>query len=183
MAVRIVVSALALAMLATATTAIGVRGHGHGGPSSFEGTCQFSGLLRQSPALTNLPQPGEATARAVGTCSGTLTNEKGGERELDASRSKYFARARGDLSCGGGSATGEGFIRVGREKVRFRFSEARGPGVATVKLDGAAGGSAAGEARVSEEENPIEIAQKCSGAGLPEVRIRIDIATTPEISG
>jgi hypothetical protein len=183
MAVRLLSSALAVVLLAGAATALAGSGHGRGGTSTFEGTCQFSGLLQQSPPMTNLPQPGEATARAVGACSGTLTDEKGRERSLSSSRARYFARARGDVSCGGGSATGKGFIRVGREKLRFRFSEVRGPGVAAVRLEGVAGGSAAGEARVSEEEDPVAIAQKCSGAGLAEVRIDIDLATTPEISG
>jgi hypothetical protein len=150
---------------------------------TFEGTCQFSGVLSQHPPITNLPQPGTATARAVGTCSGTLTGKNGRERELDASPARYFARAQGEISCGGGTAEGKGFLRVGGRKVRFLFSEVRGPGAAAVRLEGRAGGSAAGEARVSDEEDPLEIAQKCSGPGLDSVRIDIDIATTPAISG
>jgi hypothetical protein len=168
-------------MLAGATTA--VAHGGKAGPATFDGMCQFSGLLRQNPGATNLPQPGEATARAIGTCSGTLTTGRGHVRELEMARARYFARAQGTVSCGGGSATGSGFIRVGRERIDFAFSEIRGPGAAAIVLDGAAGGSAAGEARVSDEEDPVAIAQKCSGEGLTEARINIDIATTPAISG
>ena len=148
---------------------------------SFEGTCQFSGILRQQPPVTNLPHPGTATARAIGTCSGTLTRANG--RELDASPSRYVARAQGDISCAGGTAEGRGYIRVGGAKVRFLFSEVRGPGAAAVRLEGRGGGSTAGEARVSADEDPVEIAQKCSGQGLDMVRIDIDIATTPALSG
>jgi len=140
-------------------------------------------VLSQQPPITNLPQPGAATARAVGTCSGTLTGKNGRVRELDASPARYVARAAGEISCGGGTAAGRGFIRVAGKKLRFLFSEVRGPGAAAVRLEGRAGGSAAGEARVSDDEDPLEIAQKCSGPGLGSVRIDIDIATTPAISG
>jgi hypothetical protein len=155
-----------LCLLAACSVAAASGGHGH---ATFEGSCTFSGVLTQEPPVTNLPQPGRATARAVGTCSG--------------SPARYFARAHGDISCGGGTATGRGFIRIGRRKLRFLFSEVRGPGVAAVRLEGARGGSAAGEARVSEEEDPVQIAQQCSGPGLRSVRIDIDIATTPSLSG
>jgi hypothetical protein len=136
---------------------------------TFQGTCQFSGKLRQKPPLTNLPTAGRAVASARGRCAGT--------------RATYFATARGAVSCGGGSATGTGYIRLPDGRIRFRFSEVRGPGTAAVRLEGAGGGSAAGEARVSEDEDPARIAERCGGAGLREVRIHIDIATTPSISG
>ena len=150
---------------------------------TFQGTCQFSGVLHQEPPLTNLPQPGTATARAAGTCSGTLTRANGRVRELDGAPSRYIARAQGDVSCGGGTAEGRGYIRVGGAKLRFLFSELRGPGAAAVRLEGRAGGSAAGEARVSVDAGPLEIAPKCSGQGLDSVPIDIDIATTPALSG
>jgi hypothetical protein len=170
-------------MFACATAlAHGHRGH-HRQPATFTGSCQFSGLLRQSPGATNLPQAAEATARARGTCSGTLKDGRGHTRQVDARRSRYFARAAGTVSCGGGSANGSGFVKIGRERIDFAFSELRGPGFAAIQLDGAAGGSAAGEARVSEEEDPVAIAQKCGGEGLTEARINIDVATTPEVSG
>jgi hypothetical protein len=36
---------------------------------------------------------------------------------------------------------------------------------------------------VSEEEDPLEIAEKCSGEGLRQVGIEIDLVTTPTITG
>jgi hypothetical protein len=153
------------------------------GPTSFEGTCAFSGTLRQKPPLTNLPQAGEASASAVGACSGALTDEDGDVRRLDGDRARYFASARGTASCGGGSAVGSGFIQIRGARLRFRFSEVRGPGAGAITLDGKRGGSAAGVARVSEDEDPLEIARLCSGKGLRQVGIDIDIATTPALSG
>jgi hypothetical protein len=180
MAIRLAAAVVAVLAL-IAVSAANATGGRHA--ETFEGTCQFSGVLSQDPPMTNLPQPGTATARAVGECTGTLTGRKGRVRELSGDRARYVARAQGDISCGGGTAEGLGYIRVGGKKLRFRFSEVRGPGVAAVRLEGVAGGSAAGEARASEEEDPVAIAQKCSGAGLAEVRIRIDLATTPALSG
>jgi hypothetical protein len=140
-----------------------------GGADTFEGTCQFSGKLRHKPPIMNAPQTGGATARARGLCNGEPA--------------RYFARAEGTLSCGGGTATGAGVLRLRGERIRFGFSEVRGPGAAAIRLEGAEGGSAAGEARVDEDEDPAEIAEKCGGDGLRVVRIHIDLATTPSISG
>jgi hypothetical protein len=43
--------------------------------------------------------------------------------------------------------------------------------------------SATGIAAVSADEDPVAIAQKCSGDGLRRVRIDMDIATTPSMAG
>jgi hypothetical protein len=180
MAIRLAAPVLVVCALIAVSAAPAAERHR---ADSFEGTCQFSGILRQQPPVTSLPHPGTATARAIGTCSGTLTRANGRERELDASPSRYVARAQGDISCGGGTAEGRGYIRVGGAKVRFLFSEVRGPGAAAVRLEGRAGGSAAGEARVSADEDPVEIAQKCGGEGLSSAHIDIKLATTPAISG
>jgi len=179
MAIRLIGTTLVI-LAAVAATALAGNRHG---PLTFEGTCELSGLLRQSPPITNVPQPGSASARARGTCSGTLTGSRGVVRELDAARSTYFARASGSVSCGGGSATGSGVLRVGGRKIQFKFSEVRGPGTAAVQLKGRNGGSAAGTANVSADEDPAEIAQKCGGEGLSSAHIDIKLATTPAISG
>jgi hypothetical protein len=151
--------------------------------NTFAGACQFAGTLTQDPPLTIAERPGEASARARGTCSGTLTDEDGDVRPLDAVRATYFASAQGTMSCGGGSAVGSGYLQVRGERLHFSFSETRGPGVGAIRLDGARGGSAAGEARASEDEDAGEIARKCLGEGVRRVGIDIDIATTPAMSG
>jgi hypothetical protein len=179
MALRVAGVALAVLMVATASA---VAGNRHG-PITFEGTCELSGLLRQDPPITNVPQPGSATARAAGTCSGTLTGSRGVVRGLDSARSRYFARASGNVSCGGGSAAGSGVLRIADRRIAFEFSEVRGPGTAAVELKGRTGGSATGTANVSPDEDPVEIAQKCGGEGLSSAHIDIKLATTPAISG
>ena len=158
-------------------------GDGHRADESFEGTCQFSGTLRQEPPLTNAPQAGRASAIATGACTGTLTDSKGRVRELDGARAGYFARAAGTSSCAGGTAAGAGFLRIRGERIDFRFSEVRGPGAGAIRLEGVHGGAAAGVARVSDDEDPVRIAEACSGAGLRQVRIQIDLATAPAIAG
>ena len=172
---------MALALL-IGTVGTAVAGNPHG-PITFEGNCELSGVLRQSPPLTNLPQDGSATARAQGTCSGTLTGARGHVRELEGAPSRYFARASGSMSCGGGSSDGTGVLRIAGRKIRFSFSEVRGPGVAAVSLQGHASGSASGAAHVGQDADPADIAAKCSGAGLDSAHIDINLATTPSISG
>jgi len=179
MAIRIAGVALAL-LIGTAGTAFAGNRHG---PITFEGNCELSGVLRQSPALTHLPQDGSATARAQGTCSGTLTGARGHVRRLEDAPSRYFAQASGSMSCGGGSSDGTGVLRIAGRKIRFSFSEVRGPGVAAVTLEGRGGGSASGAAHVAEDTDPAEIAAKCGGPGLDSAEIDINLATTPAISG
>ena len=172
----------ALVAAAPSSAAGGDRGHG-GSAETFQGTCEFSGTLWQHPPLTNVPQPGRAWAAATGVCSGTLTGRKGRVRQLDRARAGYVAQAEGTTSCGGGTAEGDGFIRIAGERIQFRFTEARGPGAGVIQLEGARGGFAHGAARVSDDEDPVRIAQECSGSGLRRVGIQIDLATTPTISG
>jgi hypothetical protein len=151
--------------------------------STFEGSCRFAGVVLQSPPLTNTPQPGRALATGRGGCSGTVTGANGERRILRSERALWFARAAGTVSCGGGSATGSGYIRFGRQRLRFRFSEVRGPGAGAIRLEGVGGGSAAGTATVSPEEDPVAIALACSGDGLRRVRVDIDVSTTPAMTG
>jgi hypothetical protein len=163
------------------------RGGGHRGSSvTFAGTCQFSGKVRQDPPLTNTPQTSRAQATAGGTCSGTLTDSRGQSRTLTNERVQYSARATGELmSCAGSPvpATGEGQFRFRRgERLDFDFTEVRGPGEGNIVLTGEDGGSAAGEATVSQDEDPLEIIEKCSGKGLREVKIDINLVS-PGISG
>lgn len=179
MAIRVLGTTLVISIVLAGSA---IAGNKHG-PITFEGSCELTGVLTQSPAITNLPQPGDATARAQGTCSGTLTGARGVVRELDSARSRYFARASGSMSCGGGSAEGSGVLNIAGRKIRFEFSEVRGPGTAAVQLKGRAGGSATGSANVSADEDPVEIAKKCSGEGLNSAHIDINLATTPAISG
>jgi hypothetical protein len=167
-------------LVCAAATALAAGG---GRTETFDGTCQMTGLLRQSPPITNTPQEGRAAARVRGTCSGTLTDARGRTHELSDASARYAARAGGSMSCGGGTAEGQGYLQIAGRRVRFLFSEVRGPGVAAVSLQGRAGGSATGTAHVAADENPADIAQRCSSAGLRSVHIELDLTTTPAISG
>jgi hypothetical protein len=180
--VRPAIALLGLVAVGPAPAAL-AGGDGHGEAETFQGTCQFSGTLRQNPPLTNTPQPGRASASAAGTCSGTLTDASGRVRQLDGARAGYAAQAEGTASCAGGTGAGRGSIRIRDARIDFRFSEVRGPGAGAIRLEGVRGGSAAGAARVSDSEDPARIAEKCSGSGLRQVRIEIDLATTPAITG
>ena len=167
-------------LLCAAATALAAGGRSL---ETFEGTCHMTGVLRQSPPITNTPQEGRAAARVRGTCAGTLTDARGHTHELSDAPARYAARAAGTMSCGGGTAEGQGYLQIAGRRIRFLFSEVRGPGVAAVNLQGRAGGSASGTAHVAADESPVEIAQKCAGDGLRTAPIELDLATTPSISG
>jgi hypothetical protein len=151
--------------------------------STFTGQCQFEGVVRFSPPITIQPQPASGFAHAAGPCSGRFTDRRGRSHELDGDRVTYVAANRGEaMSCGGGTAEGGGYLRYRGSTLRFKLTEARGPGAALLRLEGARGGEATGEARVSEEEDPVQIAEKCMGPGLRSARIAIDLQS-PGISG
>jgi hypothetical protein len=180
LALRIITAAFALLALAAPATA---DPGGERGLDSFEGTCALAGAVRQDPPITNVPAPGSASARAQGTCSGTLTDARGRTHTLDAAHATYAATATGTVGCGGGTANGAGVLAIHGRRIDFRFAEVRGPGAAAVRIEGESGGSATGEALVSADEDPVRIAEQCGGAGLRSVRIDITLATTPALSG
>ena len=98
-------------------------------------------------------------------------------------RCRFVAHARGVVGCGGGTASGAGVLKLAGKRLRFSFDEVRGPGTAAIRLEGRRGGSASGAANVSSREDPVAIAAACGGAGLREVEIEAQLATTPSISG
>jgi hypothetical protein len=153
--------------------------HRHARPESFSGTCSMSGTVHQDPPLTSTPQAGSAVARLAGTCTGTLTDKRGRAHQLDGARARYRAAGTGTVSCGGGTAAGRGTLRFGHgRRISFSFSEVRGPGAAALSLEGRAGGQATAEATVSQDEDPAAIALACAGAGLSEVGIDANLATS-----
>jgi hypothetical protein len=152
--------------------------------NTFSGSCKASGPASFDPPLTNTPQPFTQRVRATGTCSGTFTGRDGRAHQLnDAPVSWQTTEYSPDASCSAETASGSGTITFQYGTIRFTISEADiGPFVAFT-LRGAHGGSAAGEANISPSADPVAITQACAGAGLTEVPIDIQVATTPSISG
>ena len=150
---------------------------------SFEGECELSGAIRHQPPLTNQPASTKIHGSFSGVCSGEYTDRHGRTHQLDGAPSAYDARGVGEVSCLGGTATGTGSLTVGGKKIQFSLTERRpAPGVATVVLEGAAGGSATVLGTVSQSEDPLEISQRCAGSGLRLVHGDAHIAS-PGISG
>ena len=153
------------------------------GSETFAGTCEMSGVIKSSPALTNTPTFMRFHGTFSGVCSGTFTDRDGETQEFDAVRSSYDGRGEGELSCIGGISTGTGkLVFGGGREIDFRLTERRGPGVATVTLEGEAGGSAVVQGTVSQEEDLQELNERCNGSGIRHLRGDARIAS-PGISG
>jgi hypothetical protein len=151
---------------------------------TFSGSCHFSGTLLFEPPLRTEPQAVHTSAIAEGPCEGTFTNQHRRSRTLSGDLVRYSVEASGQISCGpGGENTGIGFMQFGRERLYFSFSEVRELGSATLSLQGFDSGSAAGQGSVSAQEDPVVLANRCMNEGLSQVRVDIDIATTPSVSG
>jgi hypothetical protein len=151
---------------------------------SFEGECELSGVIRHQPPLTQAPASTNVHGSFNGVCSGEFTDRHGHTRQLDDAPAAYDARGVGQLSCLGGTATGTGSLRfAGTGAIRFSLTERRpAPGVATVVLEGAGGGSATVLGTVSQSEDPLELNERCNGSGLRVVHGDAHVVS-PGISG
>jgi len=142
---------------------------------TFSGTCEMRGLILHEPPLTNEPAPTQVRGSFSGTCSGELTNRRGRTRQLDGAPGAYKARPAGELSCLGGTATGDGRLVFGRKifgrrkVIEVSLTERRTPGLAEVTLEGAAGGTASVTGTVSAV-GLVDAGERCSGPGLRRLR-------------
>lgn len=153
-------------------------------PSTFNGSCKFSGSVSFAPPLTNNPQPIDQTAHGSGTCSGSFVDGDGHAHQLDGAPAAYQASEHGDsASCGGGTDSGSGQLLFPYGTLRFTISEVRGTAVVAASLTGAGGGSAKATVTPSASDDPFSTVQQCSGAGLSETGIDISLQTSPDISG
>ena len=152
-------------------------------PERFAGTCEMSGVIRHSPPMTMVPAQTEIRGNFRGVCSGKLTDRKGRTRKLTNAPASYEGLGKGELSCMGGIATGTGKLRFGKGRViDFRLTERRGPGVATVTLEGKAGGTGVVAGTVSKDQDLQTINEQCMGTGLDVLRGDAKI-TSPGIAG
>jgi hypothetical protein len=96
----------------------------------------------------------------------------------------YHAKSDGRQSCAASEGpTGDGFLRYREHTIKFTFSESRAGTTARVELDGKRGGAFEGTANASGDEDPVEIAEKCTSTGLRQAGATITGSTAPEISG
>jgi hypothetical protein len=153
------------------------------GAESFTGACEMSGTIRHQPPLTQESAPTKVHGSFSGVCSGQFTDRDGQTRRLDGAPARYEGRGAGELSCLGGIATGTGRLIFDRgQAIEFSLTERRGPGLAVVTLQGAAGGSATVFGTVSRSEDLTEINERCSGSGVRFLRGDARIVS-PGISG
>ncbi len=142
---------------------------------TFSGACEMSGVILHDPPLTNEPAPTQVRGRFRGTCSGEFTNRRGHTRQLDGAKGAYKAQPAGELSCLGGTATGNGRLIFrhttfrSKKVIKVTLTERRTPGVAEVTLEGAAGGAASVTGTVSAGEF-VDAGERCSGSGLRRLR-------------
>jgi hypothetical protein len=153
-------------------------------PLTFDGHCQFSGLVKFRPALSTTARTVRQSISAPGACDGTLRDRHGFTHQLNGAKVTYAEKSVGqNASCANGTAVGSGSLRFHWGKLRFAFAEKRVGGVVSGTATGASGGSATGFGGVSESENPAHVLQECAGSGIRQVRIDVSAVTTPEISG
>ena len=135
----------------------------------------MTGAIEHEPPLTNQPALTQVRGSFSGTCSGEFTNRRGRTHQLDGAPGAYKARPAGELSCLGGTATGNGRLIIRRKPsgrrhvIKVSLTERRTPGLAEVTLEGAAGGSGSVTGTVSAEEI-VKAAELCSGPGLRRLR-------------
>lgn len=153
-------------------------------PIGFDGTCQFAGVVKFDPPLTNSPQPITQHARGPGSCSGTLVDRRGRRHQLDGAHVVYVATEKGDqVSCGAGSDGGRGALVFRQGRLHFTVQESRAAALAILQARGARSGSATITGNVSPEENPADVLQKCAGGGLKQVKLQGQLSTDGTISG
>lgn len=154
--------AVVAGLLACVTPA---KAHAPRQPASFDGQCQFAGAVRFMPPIAVQPAPGDARARATGTCTGDLTFHGRTHHVADAAAT-YVARNHSDLmGCAGGPAAGAGVIRLARHLLRFTLQETRVAAASELHLVGS-GWTADGTAAVSSSADPATVGAACAGSGL-----------------
>lgn len=140
---------------------------------AFRGICELALTVTHRPPLRGTPSTGAAKARGRGTCSGELISGSGRSWAVEESPAAMRASGAGDLSCAGGHAAGEGVLKIRGARIGFAFEEVRGPGTATLRYEGAAGGSAVAVAHLSAEQDPVGSVSACADNGLRRVRVSV----------
>ena len=155
---------------------------------SFDGQCQFSGVVQFVPPLTNSPQSVTDLADARGTCSGTLVRGARSQ-SLQNAAVEYVATDHGeDGTCAEEVAAGAGYLQFGRgrspaDRIAFELYEKRIAAVADLDIRGTDGGQAKGEAHINQNADPAAVAVACAGNGLARAPVDLNLLTTSPLSG
>jgi hypothetical protein len=151
---------------------------------TFTGSCESQAVVNMDP-----PMSGEVRETQVdiasewARCTGAV--ETGGHvyNVVDAPTVGEL-HGNGPSSCELSATHGWGrFTIANRWRIDFTYDEPRLGPVGLLPYSGIAGGSAIDVARLSSEEDPADIIQRCSGEGVPSVLVDVTIETTPSISG
>ena len=151
---------------------------------TFAGSCEAQVLVRNDPPMSSTITDTriDITTRRA-TCTGTVTRGNG-VHQVDAAPTTGHLQGFGPSSCLVSSTSGSGYFTIDRRwRIDFTYDEPRLGPVGTLTWFGAAGGSATDVARLSQDEDPFDIVQRCGAEGVPEVLVDVTIATTPSISG
>jgi hypothetical protein len=138
--------------------------------ATFDGSCEFSGSVMFSSAMTTAPQPVSQSAFASGTCNGKPAT--------------YRATSSGDaVSCAFGTASGQGVLTVGRKRIRFAMSEYRAGATPVIHLVGRRGGEAWMAVTPSQDADPLAAVEACNGSGLERFDLDGHLQTTEAMRG
>lgn len=178
---RVIVTASAVAVLGVVAPGPAVASHRS---DTFEGSCEIPAVVKFDPPLTDSTQQTRALAHGKGPCTGTWTTSKGRRFTLNAATVVYHAEARGRQSCSGSEGSrGPGYFRFKKRKISFTFSEERVGVFTPIRLEGRGGGAFEGRADPSDDQDPVELFQKCASSGLDQARVVIRGSTAPTITG
>jgi hypothetical protein len=152
-------------------------------PVKFDGSCDFSGTVAFTPAMTSTPQPTVQHALAPGICTGTFVDGQGSTSTLDKAPVIYAAESSGSISCLDGTATGAGRLLFPGGSLAFNFSETRLVATPLLRLTGKAGGELDGFAAPSQSQDPAASVQDCNGSGMKSFALDMHFQATSPISG
>jgi hypothetical protein len=153
-------------------------------PASFDGSCEFSGAVTFTPAMTSAPQPIAQHANAPGTCTGKFVDHRGVAHQLDKAATTYRAESSGDsVSCAFGTAAGTGSLVFPDGEIAFVMHEYRAAATPLIRLDGKDGGGAWMPVTPSQSSDPSVAVQACNADGLKQFDLDAHLMTDGAISG
>jgi hypothetical protein len=168
----LIVAAFVSAAMAVPSSAVSAE------PDTFDGSCQWHGVVEFTPALSLRTTLTTGHASAQGSCSGTL-HQGGQTTTLDSVPSSYVADNAGRMSCFGGSAQGHGYFDIAGTRLEFNLAETRFGPISFLRLTGP---GLLGTA-VVEPRAGVDAVSSCASTGLGRVPVSIVVHTSRSVSG